>query len=256
MAAAGSPAGSSASGVTGSIAAYKAVELLRLLRAEGADVVGHADAVRDPVRRAAVVRGAVAPPGRDRRARPAARRPDRPHRRRRHGRRDRRRARRPRTGSARWPTAWPATSSPRRASRRPRRSSSRRRWTATCGRHPATAANVARLRDDFGYTVVEPETGPLASGQIGVGRLAELAAIVDAVVAAVGGSAGPRRRIRPRVRPLRRPGPRRRPRRPARRRHRRRHARADRPGPLHRQSLDRPDGRRRSPRPRSTAARG
>ena len=33
-------------------------------------------------------------------------------------------------------------------------------------RIPATRANVARLRDDFGYTIVEPETGPLASGQI------------------------------------------------------------------------------------------
>ena len=53
-------------------------------------------------------------------------------------------------------------------------------WT-----HPATVANVARLRG-FGYTVVEPDAGPLASGQSGVGRLAELPAIVDAVVAAVG----------------------------------------------------------------------
>ncbi len=53
-------------------------------------------------------------------------------------------------------------------------------WT-----HPATTANVARLRS-FGYSVVEPAAGPLASGQSGVGRLAELSAIVDAVVAAVG----------------------------------------------------------------------
>ena len=53
-------------------------------------------------------------------------------------------------------------------------------WT-----HPATTANVERLRS-FGYTVVGPESGPLASGQSGVGRLAELPAIVDAVVAAVG----------------------------------------------------------------------
>jgi phosphopantothenoylcysteine decarboxylase/phosphopantothenate--cysteine ligase len=54
-------------------------------------------------------------------------------------------------------------------------------WT-----HPATVANVARLRDVFGYSVVSPEAGPLASGQSGVGRLAELPVIVDAVVAAVG----------------------------------------------------------------------
>ncbi|HET9851190.1 MAG TPA: bifunctional phosphopantothenoylcysteine decarboxylase/phosphopantothenate--cysteine ligase CoaBC [Candidatus Limnocylindrales bacterium] len=53
-------------------------------------------------------------------------------------------------------------------------------WT-----HPATVENVARLRDVFGYTVVSPESGPLASGQSGVGRLAELPAIVDAVVAAI-----------------------------------------------------------------------
>ncbi len=50
--------------------------------------------------------------------------------------------------------------------------------------HPATTANVARLRS-FGYVVVEPDSGPLASGQSGVGRLAELSAIVDAVVSAV-----------------------------------------------------------------------
>jgi len=56
-------------------------------------------------------------------------------------------------------------------------------------RHPATAANVARLRDDFGYAVVEPESGRLASGQTGIGRLAELPRIVDAVVAAVAGRA-------------------------------------------------------------------
>jgi phosphopantothenoylcysteine decarboxylase/phosphopantothenate--cysteine ligase len=52
-------------------------------------------------------------------------------------------------------------------------------WT-----HPATSRNVARLRAD-GDTIVEPETGALASGQSGVGRLAELPRIVDAVVSAV-----------------------------------------------------------------------
>ena len=49
------------------------------------------------------------------------------------------------------------------------------------------AANVGRLRDGFGYRIVEPEAGPLASGQSGVGRLADLDSIVDAVVAAVAG---------------------------------------------------------------------
>jgi phosphopantothenoylcysteine decarboxylase / phosphopantothenate---cysteine ligase len=51
-------------------------------------------------------------------------------------------------------------------------------------RHPATQANLARLRE-YGYTVVPPEEGPLASGQRGIGRLAATEAIVDATVAAV-----------------------------------------------------------------------
>lgn len=55
-------------------------------------------------------------------------------------------------------------------------------WT-----HPATVANVGRLREAFGYTVIAPGTGPLASGQSGTGRLAELPDIVDAVVAALEG---------------------------------------------------------------------
>ena len=55
-------------------------------------------------------------------------------------------------------------------------------WT-----HPATVANVARLREVFGYAVVAAESGSLATGQSGVGRLAELPTIVDAAVAAVAG---------------------------------------------------------------------
>jgi len=55
--------------------------------------------------------------------------------------------------------------------------------------HPATRANVARLRDDFGYRIVEPGTGPLASGQAGRGRLAETVDIVDAIVAVLDGRA-------------------------------------------------------------------
>jgi phosphopantothenoylcysteine decarboxylase/phosphopantothenate--cysteine ligase len=61
--------------------------------------------------------------------------------------------------------------------------------------HPATQANVARLRDGFGYAIVAPESGPLASGQSGVGRLADLGRIVDAVVASVA------------QRPIRQPNP-------------------------------------------------
>lgn len=48
-------------------------------------------------------------------------------------------------------------------------------WT-----HPATQRNVATLRD-FGYLIVEPEVGELASGLTGIGRLAEPARIVEAV---------------------------------------------------------------------------
>ena len=46
--------------------------------------------------------------------------------------------------------------------------------------HPATQANVARLRE-FGYTIVDPDTGSLASGQEGIGRLVELPLLVDTV---------------------------------------------------------------------------
>jgi phosphopantothenoylcysteine decarboxylase/phosphopantothenate--cysteine ligase len=48
-------------------------------------------------------------------------------------------------------------------------------WT-----NPATQRNVGMLRD-FGYLVVEPEVGALASGLTGIGRLAEPATILDAV---------------------------------------------------------------------------
>ena len=56
-------------------------------------------------------------------------------------------------------------------------------WT-----HRATRDNVERLQRDFGYRMVPPESGSLASGQMGVGRLAELPGIVDAVVEAIGGA--------------------------------------------------------------------
>jgi phosphopantothenoylcysteine decarboxylase/phosphopantothenate--cysteine ligase len=52
--------------------------------------------------------------------------------------------------------------------------------------HPATRANAETLRG-FGYTLVEPEEGALASGSMGRGRLAETGRIVDAVIAAVAG---------------------------------------------------------------------
>jgi phosphopantothenoylcysteine decarboxylase / phosphopantothenate---cysteine ligase len=57
-------------------------------------------------------------------------------------------------------------------------------WT-----HRATRDNVERLQRDFGYRMVDPESGSLASGQEGVGRLAALERIVDVVVEIIG--AGP-----------------------------------------------------------------
>ncbi len=61
-------------------------------------------------------------------------------------------------------------------------------------RHPATVRNVETLRG-FGYTIVEPEVGPLASGQSGVGRLAETPTILAALQKVLDG------------RPIRQPGP-------------------------------------------------
>jgi phosphopantothenoylcysteine decarboxylase / phosphopantothenate---cysteine ligase len=53
--------------------------------------------------------------------------------------------------------------------------------------HPATQANVHRLATDFHYAIIDPERGPLASGQMAVGRLAEVSRIVEAVVEAIHG---------------------------------------------------------------------
>lgn len=50
--------------------------------------------------------------------------------------------------------------------------------------HPATQRNVATLRAD-GVTFVGPESGEVASGDVGVGRLAEPDAIVAAIVGLV-----------------------------------------------------------------------
>jgi phosphopantothenoylcysteine decarboxylase/phosphopantothenate--cysteine ligase len=57
--------------------------------------------------------------------------------------------------------------------------------------HPATQANLERLRAR-GATVVEPETGRLASaGEWGVGRLAEPATILATLEGVLGGAGGP-----------------------------------------------------------------
>jgi phosphopantothenoylcysteine decarboxylase / phosphopantothenate---cysteine ligase len=66
--------------------------------------------------------------------------------------------------------------------------------------HPATRSNVARLRE-FGYTVVEPDTGSLASGQVGVGRLVELPLLVETVSGVVADR--PVRQPDPAQRPMR-----------------------------------------------------
>jgi phosphopantothenoylcysteine decarboxylase / phosphopantothenate---cysteine ligase len=53
--------------------------------------------------------------------------------------------------------------------------------------HPATAANLALLRER-GVRMVEPESGLLADGEVGVGRLAAPGAIADAVEARLAGA--------------------------------------------------------------------
>jgi phosphopantothenoylcysteine decarboxylase/phosphopantothenate--cysteine ligase len=171
-------------GVTGSIAAYKAVELLRLLSAEGADVVvllsPSATRFVGPLSFAALSRHPVEsdvldllPDGRIGHIVTA----------------DAADAIVVAPATAHWLAAMAnglagdvvtaaalATSAPVVVA--PAMDGDM--WT-----HPATVANVGRLREAFGYAVVAPDSGPLASGQSGVGRLAELPAIVDAVVDAV-----------------------------------------------------------------------
>ncbi len=172
-------------GVTGSIAAYKAVELLRLLRAEGADVVAMltpaATAFVGPLTFEALSRHAVEtdvlallPDGRIGHIVVA----------------DTADAIVVAPATAHWLGAMASGLSGDVVTATTLASSAPvvvapamdgDMWT-----HRATRDNVARLRDDFSYTIIEPEAGELASGQAGVGRLAELPAIVDAVVAAIG----------------------------------------------------------------------
>ena len=53
--------------------------------------------------------------------------------------------------------------------------------------HPAVVDNIALLRSR-GVIIVEPQSGRLAGGDIGTGRLADTASIVDAVTTALNGS--------------------------------------------------------------------
>jgi phosphopantothenoylcysteine decarboxylase / phosphopantothenate---cysteine ligase len=185
-------------GVTGSIAAYKAAELVRLLRAEGADVVvmltPSAAAFVGPLTFAALTRHAVEtdvlallPDGRIGHIVVA----------------DSADAIVVAPATAHWLGAMAAglsgdvVTATVLASAAPvvvAPAMDGEMWT-----HPATKSNVARLRDEFSYTIVEPESGELASGQSGVGRLADLSAIVEAVVAALGSR--PVRAPDPAVRP-------------------------------------------------------
>lgn len=57
--------------------------------------------------------------------------------------------------------------------------------------NPVVQKNVQRLKA-LGYGVVEPETGELASGRIGQGRLARVESIVEAIEGAFAGSESPR----------------------------------------------------------------
>ncbi len=57
--------------------------------------------------------------------------------------------------------------------------------------HPATQRNIATLAGD-GYHLVGPEAGDLAGGDVGIGRMSEPEAIVEAVEAALDGTEGDR----------------------------------------------------------------
>ena len=55
--------------------------------------------------------------------------------------------------------------------------------------HPATRRNLERLKND-GVLVVGPESGPMACGEFGPGRMAEPPAIVEAIEQALAAEAG------------------------------------------------------------------
>ena len=228
-------------GVCGSIAAYKAVELVRLLRAEGADVVvmltPSAATFVGPLTFQALSRHAVETDV-------LGLLPDQ------------------RIGhivvadtadaivvapaTARWLGAMAngiandAVTATCLATRR--RSCSRRRWTATCGRtaRRATTSSGCSATSATGWCR-RRRAARLGPG----GRRPPRGAAADRRR----GGRGHRRRAGPPAgrrgaAAARRRAPRARPRRPARRRERRRHGGADRPRPVHRQPQHRADGRR------------
>ena len=224
-------------GVTGSIAAYKAVELLRLLRAEGADVAvmltPSATRFVGPLSFAALSRHPVETDA----ARPAPRRPDRPHRGRRHGRRDRRRA-----GDR--PLAGRDGQRPGRRRRdrdvprdvgagRRRAGDGRRHVDATRRRSPTSRGCASSATRSSSPTPGRSRRASRASGAWPSCRRSSTPSWRPSPIAR---SVPPDPAARP---PLVGAGPRRRPGRPPHRGDRGRHARGDRPGPLHRQPLDR-----------------
>ena len=240
--------------MTGSIAAYKAVELLRLLRAEGADVAvmltPSAARFVGPLSFAALSRHPVEtdvldllPDGRIGHIVVA----------------DSADAIVVAPATAHWLAAMAGGLPRRRGHRHLPRDVGAGRRRAGDGRRHVDASGDGRQRRPaarrFGYAMVEPEAGPLASGQSGVGRLAELPRIVDAVVAAVADR--PVRAADPAARPpLVGPAARPRSRGPPRGRQRRRHARG-RSIPSASSATARPAGwASPSPAPRSTVAPG
>ena len=102
-------------------------------------------------------------------------------------------------------------------------------------RHPATVHNIETLRSR-GVHIVGPADGPLTGGDSGPGRMSEPEIIVERALSVARRS---RRSSRPPCR-----------------RHRGWHARTDRSGAIHRQPVERtPGGRARRPRPPSAAPR-
>ena len=181
-------------GVTGSIAAYKAAELLRLLTAAGAEVQvmmtrrGHA------LHRPAHAGDALRAAGHARPAGAAGRPAHQPHRGRRRRRRRARGARPRPAGWAPWPTASPTTSSPPPAWPRAHRSSWRRPWTATCTRIRPPRATWSGCASSATRSSTRPPVR-WPPGRSGVGRLAALPLLVEAVAGVVAG------------RPVRQPDP-------------------------------------------------
>jgi len=57
--------------------------------------------------------------------------------------------------------------------------------------HPATRRNVAELAAQRRVTLVGPESGEVASGDVGVGRMAEPSAVFEAIAALLAGAPGP-----------------------------------------------------------------